>query len=133
MNLNGYHAGLAMRSSLGSNPQIGLHANYLYQETKNETTEQAVNLSWHEWTAGISGRIILGQQLELSIGWAYQDVDARHRASGTVNQTQSLELESGSQARMGIAWRVRSGGRVALTIQRGHYQQLEFGFSRAFR
>lgn len=133
INLGGYHAGLAMRSYINNNPQIGFHANYLYQETKDETEDQTVTLSWHEWTAGISGRIILGQQLELSAGWSYHDVDARLRASGTIQQTKNLALESSSQGQMGIAWRVSSGGRVGLTIQDGSYQQIEFRFSREFK
>jgi hypothetical protein len=133
MSLGGYHAGLAMRSFISDNPQIGFHANYLYQETKDETAEQTVTLSWHEWTAGVSGRIILGQQLEFSAGWSYHDVDARQRASGTIQQTNNLALESSSQGEMGIAWHVRSGGRVGLTIQDGSYQQIEFRFSREFR
>ena len=133
MHLSGYHAGLAMRSHIGSNPQLGLHANYLYQETKDETTTQSATLSWHEWQAGINGRLILGQQLELSAGWTHADVDARRRASGTINETKSLALKSTSQTNLGIAWLTRDGGRVGLSLQRGSYQQVEFGFSRQFR
>jgi len=133
MSLNGYHAGLAMRSSLGHNPQINFHANYLYQETRNETTTQTTTLSWHEWSASISGKIILGRQLELSAGWAHYDIDARRRATGDVNETQNLNLQSGSQGQLGIAWLVHSGGRVGLALQRGSYQQIEFRFSQKFR
>jgi hypothetical protein len=133
MSLNGYHAGLAMRRYLGRNPQIGFHAHYLYQETKNETATQSATLSWHEWAAGISGVIILGSQLELNAGWAHHDIDARRRATGIINETQSLQLESGSQAQLGIAWLVHGGGRVGLSLQRGSYQQIEFRFSQKFR
>ncbi|NOX92170.1 MAG: hypothetical protein GXP18_06895 [Gammaproteobacteria bacterium] len=131
--LNGYHAGLAIRSILGRNPQIGFHANYIYQETKNETTRQTTTLDWHEWTAGTFGKITLDQQLELSVGWAYHDVDARRRAAGSSNQTQNLKLATGSQGRLEIAWLDHSNGRVGLAVQRGRYQQVEFRFSRKFR
>jgi len=133
VNLSGYHAGLLMRSAIGRNPQIGLHANYIYQETKNETGTQAITLSWYEWSAGIFGKIILGQQLVLRAGWALQDVDARRRATGTSNDTQRLKLSSDSQGQLGIAWLVRSGGRVSLMLQRDSYRRAEFRFSRKFR
>ncbi|HHI92996.1 MAG TPA: hypothetical protein ENK04_05700 [Gammaproteobacteria bacterium] len=129
--LNGYHAGLAMHSALGRNPQIGLRANYIYQETK--TANQAVTLNWHEWAAGISGKITLARQLELSAGWAYHNVDARRRATGNINQTQNLKLASGAQKRLEIAWLDHSDGRVSLAIQRGSYRQVAFRFSRKFR
>lgn len=132
MNLAGYHAGLAMRSVFGRNPQIGLQANYLYQETKDETDTQATTLSWYEWSAGAFGKIILGQ-LVLSAGWTLQDVDARRRTTGDINDTQQLKLDSDSQGQLGIAWLVSSGGRVSLRLQRGSYQRVEFRFSRKFR
>jgi len=132
-NLSGYHAGLMIRSALGHNPQIGFHANYIYQETKNEVTNQAITVNWHEWTTGIFGKIMFGQQLEFSVGWAYLDVDARRRATGDINQTQNLKLAAGSQERLEIAWLDRSDGRVSLAIQRGNYQQVAFRFSRKFR
>ncbi|MCF6338891.1 MAG: hypothetical protein L3J84_13230, partial [Gammaproteobacteria bacterium] len=129
---NGYHAGLLVRSTLGRNPQIGFHANYTYQETKNETASQKMTLNWHEWAAGVSGKIILGQQLALSVGWAYHDVDANRRATGDIYQIQRLRLASGPQGRLEIAWLDRSDGRVSLAIQRGSYQQIAFRFSRKF-
>jgi len=133
--LNGYHAGLAIRRTLGRNPQIVFHANYIYQEAKNETANQTVTLNWHEWATGSSGKLILGQQLELSLGWAYHDVDAQRRVTGDINQTQRLKLASttGSQGKLEIAWLDRSDGRVSLAIQRGSYQQVTFRFSRKFR
>jgi len=130
--LNGYHAGLAIRSFLGHNPQIGFHANYIYQETKNETVGQTVTLDWHEWAAGVFGKVPLGQQWELSVGWTYHDVDVRHRATGNTNQTQNLKL-AGSQGRLEAAWLDHSDGRVSLAIQRGSYQQIEIRFLRKFR
>jgi len=133
INLNGYHAGLAMRSTAGDNPQIGFHATYIYQQTKNKTARQTVALDWHEWAASIFGKITLAQRLELNIGWAYYDVDARHRATGDINRIQNLKLASGSQERLEIAWLDRSNGRVGLTLQRGSYQQVVFRFSRKFR
>jgi len=75
----------------------------------------------------------LGRQLELSIGWAYHDVDARRRVTGSINQTQNLELALGSQGRLEIVWLDHSDGRVGLAIQRGSYQQVGFRFSRKFR
>jgi hypothetical protein len=133
VSLNGYHAGLALRSHLGRNPQIGFHAHYIYQEAKNETATQSATLSWHEWAAGISGMILLGSQLELNAGWAHHDIDARRRATGIINETQNLRLESDSQAQLGIAWRVHGGGHVGLSLQRGSYQQIEFRFSQKFQ
>jgi hypothetical protein len=131
MKLTGYHAGLAMRSAFGNNPQIGLQADYIYQETKDQTDTQATTLSWYEWSAGAFGKITLGQ-LVLSAGWALQDVDARRRTTGNVNDTQRLKLDSDSQTQLGIAWLVSSGGRVSLKLQRGSYQRVEFRFSRKF-
>ncbi len=130
--LNGYHAGLAIRGSLGHNPQIGFHANYIYQETKNKAADQMIALDWHEWTAGISGEIPLSQQLKLSIGWAHHDVDVRHRATGNINRTQNLKLAS-TQGRLEIIWLDHSDGHVGLAIQRGSYQQVAIRFSRKFR
>ncbi len=130
--LNGYHAGLAIRSALGHNPQIGFHANYIYQETKNEAADQTITLDWHEWAAGISGKILVDQQLELSVGWRYQDVDVRYRATGNTHQTQNLKL-TGSQGRLEAAWLDHSDGRISLAIQRGSYQQIEIRFLRKFR
>ncbi len=130
---NGYHAGLAIRSTVGRNPQIGFHANYTYQETKNETVRQKMTLNWHEWATGISGTITFGQQLALSVGWAYHDVNASRRATGNIYQTQNLKLASGSQGRLEVAWFDRRDGRVSLAIQRGSYQQVAFRFSRKFR
>ncbi len=130
---NGYHAGLMMRSTLGRNPQIDFHANYTYQETKNETASQRMTLNWHEWATGVSGKIVFGQQLALSIGWAYHDVNANRRATGDIYQTQNLKLASGPQGRLEIAWSDRSDGRVSLAIQRGSYQQVMFRFSRKFK
>lgn len=132
MSLSGYHAGLAMRSAFGRNPQIGLRADYLYQETKDETGTQTATLNWYEWSAGVFGKIVLGQ-LVLSAGWAQQGVDARRRATGSINDTQSLKLKSASQGQLGIAWLVSSGGRVSLMLQRGSYKRVEFRFSRKFQ
>lgn len=132
MNLTGYHAGLAMRSAFGSNPQIGLQADYIYQETKDEMNGQATTLNWYEWSAGVFGKIILGQ-LVISTGWTLQEVDARRRATGNINDTQSLKLKSDSQGQLGIAWLVSSGGSVSLMLQRGSYQRVEFQFSREFQ
>jgi hypothetical protein len=133
MSLNGYHAGLLLRSEFGDNPRITAHGNYLYQQSNNERTGQTTSLSWQQWAAGISGTVILGQRLELSAGWMYHDVDARRRTTGVINETKRLVLASGSQGRFAIAWHVRSGGRVGLVLQRGSYQQVEFRFSREFR
>ncbi len=130
--LNGYHAGLAIRRFFGHNPQIGFHANYIYQETKNEVADQVITLDWHEWAAGIFGKVALSQQWELSVGWAHHDVDVRHRATGNINQTQNLKLTD-SQGRLEIAWFDHSDGRVGLTIQRGSYQQVAIRFSQKFR
>jgi len=130
---NGYHAGLLVRSTLGRNPQIGFHANYTYQETKNETAGQKMTFNWHEWVAGVSGKIAFAQQLALSIGWTYHNVDANRRATGDIYQTQNMKLASGPQGRLEIAWLDRSDGHVSLAIQRGSYQQIAFRFSRKFR
>ena len=133
LSLGGYHLGLVMRSSFGHNPQLGLHAQYLYQEAKDETDTQSVVLSWHEWAAGLSGRVLLGQQLELSAGLTLADVDARRRARGDINETKTLKLGSTTQRNLGIAWLTTDGGRVSLMLQRGDYKQVIFGFSRRFR
>lgn len=133
MNLTGYHTGLLMRSTLGSNPKVVFHADYIYQETKDETINQTATLRWHEWSAGISGKITLGHQLELGAGWEYDDVDAQRRATGGINETQNLNLKSGSQRKLEVTWLASNGGRVDLTIQRGSYQQVEFRFSQDFK
>jgi len=124
---------LMLRSTLGRNPQIGFHANYTYQETKNEIASQKMTLNWHEWATGVSGEIVFAQQLALSVGWAYHDVDANRRVTGDIYQTQNLTLASGPQGKLEIAWLDRSDGRVSLAIQRGSYQQVAFRFSRKFK
>lgn len=146
--LSGYYAGLALRSAFGTNPQIGFHANYIYQETDDETTApvttqptdpptsaviQTYTLRWDEWAAGVSGKILLGQQVVLSAGWTYLDVDAQRRASGNINSTQRMELKSTSQGQVGITWLVSSGGQVGLMLQRGSYEQVTFTFSQKFK
>lgn len=133
MNLSGYHAGLALRSTFGNNPVIGFHANYLYQETKDELANQAVTLSWHEWTVGLTGKIILGQRLGLSAGWNYHALKARRRASGDINDTQSMDLDSGAHSLLELEWIVQPGGRVGLILQSGNDQRTEFRFAQTFR
>ncbi|HEC19677.1 MAG TPA: hypothetical protein ENI97_10085 [Gammaproteobacteria bacterium] len=133
MSLNGYHAGLAMRSRWGSNPQLGVHARYLYQDTRNETATQTVVLSWHEWTAGISATLLLGGQLELRAGWAHHEVDARRRATGNINETRRLELAASGQGLLGLAWRTISGGHMGVRLLGGDYRQVEFRFAQTFR
>lgn len=137
MNLSGYHAGLLMRSTLHniliSNLKIVFDANYIYQETKDETVNQMATLRWHEWATSISAKITLGQQLELGVGWEYNEVDAQRRSTGNINETQSLKLRSSSQGKLEATWLASNGGHVDLTVQRGSYQQIEFRFSQNFK
>lgn len=137
MNLSGYHAGLLMHSALAAifapRLKIVFRANYIYQETKDETLNQTVTLRWHEWAANISGKLMLGRQLELGVGWQYGGVDAQRRATGTITETQGLELESSLQRKLDISWLASNGGRVELTVQRGSYQQIEFRFSQDYK
>lgn len=133
INLNGYHAGLAMRSELGNNPQIGLHAQYLYQETKNDAATQSINLIWHEWAAGVTGTILLGQQLELMAGWTHHEIEARRRATGSITNSQTMKLKAGDQGVLAMGWRVSAGGRIGVSIEEGSYRRVEFNFARSFR
>lgn len=133
ISFNGYHAGLALRSVYGSNPQLGFHANYLYQEAKGETTNQAVTLSWHEWATGITGKVILGQQLGLIAGVAYNALSARRHATGNVNETRDMTLNSNTQGLLELEWRMLTGGHVAIALQRGDYRQVEFKFAQTFK
>ncbi len=133
LRLNGYHAGFALRANLGSNPQLGLHADYRYQETRNETTNQTTSLSWHEWTLAATGKIILGQRLGFTLGWAYRDINAQRRTRGDINDTLSLQLNSPLQSQFELQWFTDASGRISIAWQRGSYENIAFNFSRAFK
>jgi hypothetical protein len=132
MSLNGYHTGLAVRGQYGHNPQLGFHADYRYQETRNETTTQSATLSWHEWTIAATGKLTFGQHLRVMLGGAYNDVKARRRARGDINDTLSMELDSAPHAQFGLEWLTGAGGRVSFALQRGAYDTVAFNFVRAF-
>jgi len=133
MSLNGYHAGLAIRAQYGSNPKLGFHADYRYQETRNETASQSATLSWHEWTMAASGKIIIGQRLGLMLGWAYSEIKARRRARGDINDTASMRLDSAPQTQLELEWLTGTGGRVSIALQNGAYENIAFTFAQTFK
>jgi hypothetical protein len=133
LSLNGYHAGFALRGQYGRNPQLGFHADYRYQETRNKTASQTVTLSWHEWTAAATGKVILGQRLGLILGWAYSEIKARRRAQGDINGAFNLELDSAPQTQLELEWLTGTGGRVSLALQKGSYENLAFKFAQTFK
>jgi hypothetical protein len=133
LSLNGYHAGFALRGQYGRNPQLGLHADYRYQETRNKTADQSVTLSWHEWTVAATGRVILGQRLGLMLGWAYSEIKARRRARGDINGAFNMELDSAPQTQLELEWLTATGGSISLALQKGAYENLAFKFAQTFK
>ena len=133
MSLNGYHTGLGVRGQYGHNPQIGFDADYLYQETRNETASQSTTLSWHEWNIAAIGKLTLGQHLRVMLGGAYSSVKVHRRARGTINDTLNIELDSAPHAQFGLEWLTGTGGRVSIALQRGAYDTVAFNFVQAFK
>jgi hypothetical protein len=128
----GYHIGLAMRGRLGSNPQLGFDANYVFQDTRDETDSQSVTLRWREWLVEASARVTLGQQLGIIVGGGYVGLDGQRRARGTINDNLTLELASDSIGRLELEWRVPPGGHISLAFRRGAYDDITFNFARRF-
>ncbi|MDT8382935.1 MAG: hypothetical protein RRB22_00810 [Gammaproteobacteria bacterium] len=133
MSLNGYHAGFALRGHYGRNPQLGLHADYRYQETRHKTDSQSATLSWHEWTLAARGRLVLGQRLGIVLGWAYSEIEAGRSARGDINDALNLRLDSAPQLQVELEWLTGAGGRVSLAVQNGAYENLAFNFAQTFR
>lgn len=133
ISLNGYHAGFALRAHFGNNPQLSLHTHYRYQKTTHETANQTAALSWHEWMIAATGKIILGQQLELTLGGAYSDIDARGYVRGDMNDSLHLQLNSNPQSLLELAWLADPNGRISVAWQSGAYENIAFNFSRTFK
>jgi len=129
---SGYHIGLALRGAVGNNPQLGFHANYVFQEVRDETDSQTVTVRWHEWLVEANAHISLGQQLGFIVGGGYVGLDARRHATGDINDTLNLQLASDSLGRLELEWRVPPGGRISLTLRRGAYDDVSFNFARKF-
>jgi hypothetical protein len=129
---SGYHIGLALRGAVGSNPQLGFQANYVFQEVKDEIDSQSVSLRWHEWLVGANARITLGQRLGFIVGGGYVGLDARRQATGDINDTLKLQLASDSVGRLELEWQVPPGGRISLALRRGAYDDITFNFARKF-
>ena len=133
VSLDGYHMGLAVRGHYGSNPQLGVHADYRYQETRNETATQSSTLSWHEWTVAATGKIRLGQRIGLTLGMAYSEIKARRRTLGDINDTLNMRLDSAPQTQLEVEWLNETGGRISIALQNGAYENLAFKFAQTFK
>ena len=133
MHLSGYHAGLAVRGYFGSNPQVKLQTSYLYQETRGARKTQSTTVSWHELSAAASIKLNFSQQFGIILGGGYSSIDAQRRATGDINETIRLNLDSGRQTRLELELRTPPNGRVSLAFRRGAYDGITLNFARHFR
>jgi len=132
INLDGYHAGLALRGHYGKDPQLGFQADYRYQETRDDTETQSTTFNWNEWTMAVSGKVKLAQQLRLMLGVAYSEIDARRNTRGDIDDTLDMRLDSATQTQLELEWLIETGGRVSIALQSGAYQNLAFKFAQRF-
>lgn len=133
INLDGYHAGFAVRSLYGNNPQLGFQADYRYQGARDDTEAQSTTFNWNEWTIAATGKVSLGQRLRLMLGLAYSEIKARRNAQGDINDTLDMRLDSARQTQFELQWLTETDGRVSVALQRGAYESFAISFVQAFK
>lgn len=132
LGLDGYHAGLALRSGVGQNPRLDVQAQYLYQDVKDSNASREVNITWHEWRAEALASISLISPLTAVAGLAYVNVDAQERITGDGARTRNIREDTGMEKRLGLELNVENNGRVGLHIQRGVFDSISLIFARSY-
>lgn len=136
LRLDGYHAGLVLRSGLGENPRLEILAQYLYQDVKDSTASREVTITWHEWRGELLAKVALAAPLTAVAGLAYVNVDAQQRITGDDARTLNLREETGMEKRLGLELNVKDSvnnkGRVGIHIQRGVFDSVSLIFARSF-
>lgn len=133
IHLSGYHAGFSVKGQNGKNPQLGFRTDYRYQETQDETEAQLATLSWHEWSMAITGKILFGQRLALTLGGAISEINARRSVRGDTNDAINMRLDSAAHAQAELAWLTGTGGQVSIALQKGAHEYFAFKFSQTFK
>lgn len=132
LNLNGNHIGFNVEGTTGTNPRLGLNAQYLYQELKGTNSLRTVTLSWLEWHTDVSLEIDLGTFWTLYTAAGIVDIEANRRVSGDINNTLKLKQDAGFQGRLGMYINTYPDGKVSITINRGIYNGSQLSFAREF-
>jgi len=131
LSLDGYHAGLALRSRVGANPRLDLLAQYLYQDVKDTNADREVTVTWHEWRAEALAGLRLGSSLTLQGGVAHMHLDPQLRITGDGARTRNMQEETATDTRLGVELNV-DNGRLGLQIQRGLFDSVSLIFARTF-
>lgn len=132
MSLNGNHIGFAIKKILGNNPQLGLHAQYLYQEAKGENDLRTASLNWHEWIAEANLQLNLGSRWAIIVGGGAVGLEADRNVSGDINETIRMKLKNDFQGRVTIEINTAPDDRIRLTFNRGASDGILLSFAHAY-
>lgn len=132
IDLNGNHIGFTVIGARGSNPRIGLRAQYLYQEVKGSNNLRSATLSWLEWHTEAFLTIDLGSYWTLNTAAGLVGIDARRRVKGDINNTLKLKQDASFQGTIGIDLNTQPDGKISLIFSRGINNGTLLAFAREF-
>lgn len=130
--LNGYHMGLAINTFTRSNPKLGLHGSYLYQETEGSNNQRSIKMNWHEWLIETLFSISVTSHWGFNLGAGMSGVDTERRVSGDINETLRMKSNNGFQGKVEFEYHPYPSGRISLMITRGIYEGTRLIFARTF-
>ena len=132
LSLNGNHIGFAINGFFGDELQLGIYAQYIYQETRGENTLRTVSLTWHEWLTEATLRLSPGAHWAIIAGGGLMGLDADREVSGDLNETTRMKLANSFQGKLAVEMLTAPADRIRLTLYRGAFNGMQLSFAHTF-
>jgi len=133
INVTGNYLGVLFRSLLyqSSHSGIRLESGYTYHAADKLTSNQEINLRWHELLFNIHALLTYGN-FNFVLGGYTHLIDGDETAFGPITQTREFAESEKTGMRFGLDYRVDISGKVGFYADSGARQGIGLVFTREF-
>ena len=134
MELQGYYLAPALRGVLidGQRLSATLSGTYLYQRVKDNNSQQAVSLEWHQPQLDLEVTCRISRQISLLLGGQYGRIDVDEKITNGVDQTITLKSEAILGYRAGLEFDLGGDAQVGMRLHRAIGDGVELYFQRQY-
>ena len=134
MNLNGAHAGLALRIHMLKRQNLDVHltGNYTYQNVDDELNSQLENFVWHQFDAGLAADVQLSWGIGLHAAIIYGRITGTETATGPINRTVNFNHDADTGGVIGINFLSGEDGLIGIRAHAGLNEGGEIIFTRLY-